>query len=286
MPELPEVEIVARSLAAQVLQHKITAIEKLDWERMVETPDLATFRATLPDRCILAIGRRAKWLLMTLDAGWTLALHLRMSGNLTVQAAEAMPDIYTHLVLALDDGRRIFFQDQRKFGRVRLLDPVGLAALHASLGPEPLDTQFAINDLAQLLARRNARLKPLLLNQAIIAGLGNIYVDEALWYAHLHPLRAASSLDPDEVERLYYAIRTVLQQGIQNHGSTLRTYRNSYGEPGNNQEHFAVYDRKQQPCPRCGTPIKRILVAQRGTHFCPVCQPDPSALPITVENNR
>lgn len=286
MPELPEVEIVARSLAAQVLQQKITAIEKLDWERMVETPDLATFCATLPDRRILAIGRRAKWLLLTLDADWTLALHLRMSGNLTVQDAEATPSIYTHLVLTLDDGRRIFFQDQRKFGRVRLLDPVGLAALHARLGPEPLDAQFAVSDLAQLLARRNARLKPLLLNQAIIAGLGNIYVDEALWHAQLHPLRAASSLDLDEVERLYHAIRAVLQQGIQNHGSTLRTYRNSYGEPGNNQEHFAVYDRKQQPCPRCGTPITRILVAQRGTHFCPVCQPDPSVLPMAVGNDR
>ncbi len=285
MPELPEVEIVARTLAAQVLQHKITAIEKLDWERMIETPDLPTFCAVLPGRRILAIGRRAKWLLLTLDADWTLALHLRMSGNLTVQDAAAAPTIYTHLVLALDDGRRIFFQDQRKFGRVRLLDPVGLDMLHTSLGPEPLDAQFAVRDLAQLLARRNARLKPLLLNQAIIAGLGNIYVDEALWLARLHPLRTASSLDPDEIEHLYDAIRAVLQQGIQNHGSTLRTYRNSYGERGWNQEHFAVYDRKQQPCLRCGTPIQRILVSQRSTHFCPVCQPDPSVLPMVVKND-
>lgn len=274
MPELPEVEIAARSLAAQVLNRSITAIEKLDWERMVETPDLPTFLAYLPGRYIEAVGRRAKWLLFTLDAGWTLALHLRMSGNISVQPADATANTHTHLVLALDDGRRIFFEDQRKFGRVRLLDAEGLAALNARLGPEPLSTDFGVEQLRQVLADRQTRLKPLLLNQEVLAGLGNIYADESLWLAQLHPCRPANSLNADEIQRLHAAIRTVLAQGIHNNGSTLRNYRNGYGERGQNQEHFAVYDRKGQPCPRCGTPITRMVVAQRGTHICPTCQPE------------
>jgi formamidopyrimidine-DNA glycosylase len=282
MPELPEVEIAARSLAAQVLDRQISAVEKLDWERMVETPDLPTFLACLPGRHIHAVGRRAKWLLLPLDAGWTLALHLRMSGHISVQSAEAVPNVYTHLVLALDDGRRIFFEDQRKFGRARLLDPAGLAALDAGLGPEPLSADFTAVHLAQMLAKRPTRLKPLLLNQAFIAGLGNIYVDESLWLAQLHPCRPANSLDAAEVERLYTAIRTVLEQGIQNKGSTLRNYRNGYGERGQNQEHFAVYDRNGYPCLRCGTPVERLVVAQRGTHICPACQVATAPLSISL----
>ncbi len=284
MPELPEVEIAARSLAAQILNQQISAVEKLDWERMVETPDLPTFLASLVGRRIHAVGRRAKWLLLTLDAGWTLALHLRMSGSISVQNATAVPNRYTHLVLALDDGRRIFFEDQRKFGRARLLDPAGLALLDASLGPEPLSTDFTAAELAQMLTGRQTRLKPLLLNQAFIAGLGNIYVDESLWLARLHPGRPASSLDATEVERLYTTIRAVLEQGIQNQGSTLRNYRNGYGERGQNQEHFAVYDRKGYPCLRCGTPIERIAMAQRGTHICPTCQPATAPFSISFDD--
>lgn len=282
MPELPEVETVARSLADQILNRAIVAVDKLDWERMVETPDLSSFLELLPGRQIRAVGRRAKWLLVNLDAGWTLALHLRMSGYVSVQDADVTPNIYTHLVLALDDGRRIFFEDQRKFGRVRLLDTAGLARLNASLGPEPLHEDFGVDDLASLLARRTTRLKPLLLDQSIIAGLGNIYVDEALWHACLHPTRPASSLSAEDVARLHTAIRAVLEQAIRNNGSTLRNYRNGYGERGQNQEHFAVYGRKGQSCPRCGAAIERILVAQRGTHLCPACQPETVQLSTAV----
>ncbi len=277
MPELPEVETVARNLAGQVVDRRIQSIEKLDWERMVEVPDLADFRALLPGRQILEVGRRAKWLLLRLDAGWTLTLHLRMSGNISVQVATVEPNIHTHFVLALDDGRRIFFEDQRKFGRIRLLDSSGMAALDACLGPEPLSAAFDVAALAALLANRPTRIKPLLLDQKIIAGLGNIYVDEALWHARLHPLRPAKSLHHDEIAHLYHAIRHVLEQGIRNKGSTLRNYRDGYGEPGQNQAYFSVYRRQGQPCPRCGTPIERMLVAQRGTHVCPTCQPDSDA---------
>lgn len=286
MPELPEVETIARTLAAQVRGKRIVAIEKLDWERMVETPDLASFREVLVGRSIAGVGRRAKWLLLTLDAEWTLALHLRMSGRIEIRGSEDgedVPDQHTHLILALDDGRRLCFNDQRKFGRARLLNAAGVAALDAAYGPEPLDPAFRPGDFAALLAERRTRLKPLLLNQRIIAGPGNIYVDESLWRAWLHPLRAANSLVPEEAQRLYEALRAVLTRAIELGGSTLRDYRNGYGEHGQNQEHFSVYKRAGKACPRCGTPVERIVVAQRGTHLCPMCQPagerqTPSAL--------
>jgi formamidopyrimidine-DNA glycosylase len=272
MPELPEVEHASRSLGEQVVGHQIVAITKLDWERMVEAPAVERFLELLQGREVLAAGRRAKWILLTLDSGWTLALHLRMSGSITVHGPDAQPDTYTHLVLLLDDGRQVFFHDTRKFGRARLLDAAGLAALETAHGVEPLEDSFSPELLATLLRRRRARLKPLLLDQKVIAGIGNIYADEALWNAQLHPLRLADTLDEDEIARLHSGIRLALLQGIEHGGSTLRDYRDGYGQAGSNQEHFNVYDRQGHPCPRCGTPIEKIVVGQRGTHFCPFCQ--------------
>ncbi len=272
MPELPEVEHAARSLGAQITGSTIVRVTKLDWERMVETPDVARFLSEIEGRTVVAVGRRAKWIIATLDSGWTLALHLRMSGYLTVHGPEETPDQYTHLVLLLDDGRQVFFHDTRKFGRARLLDAGGLAALDGAHGLEPLTDSFTATWLGALLKNRKTRLKALLLDQTQIAGIGNIYADEALWYAQLHPLRASNSLNEDEVARLHSGIRLALMEGITNGGSTLRDYRNSYGERGSNQEHFNAYDRTGKPCPRCATPIERTVVAQRGTHFCPFCQ--------------
>ncbi|HJZ50174.1 MAG TPA: bifunctional DNA-formamidopyrimidine glycosylase/DNA-(apurinic or apyrimidinic site) lyase [Roseiflexaceae bacterium] len=272
MPELPEVEHAARSLGTQIVGRTIVAVTRLDWQRMVETPAVEQFVELLQGRQILAAGRRAKWIVLTLDGGWSLALHLRMSGSITVHGPDAQPDIYTHLVLLLDDGRQVFFHDTRKFGRARLLDSAGMAALESAHGVEPLSDAFTPQLLAELL-RRRTRLKPLLLDQKVIAGIGNIYADEALWNAQLHPLRSSDSLSDDEIARLHSGIRLALLQGLEHGGSTLRDYRNGYGEPGSNQEHFNVYDREGQPCPRCGTPIEKIVVGQRGTHFCPFCQP-------------
>ncbi|MEI7770473.1 MAG: bifunctional DNA-formamidopyrimidine glycosylase/DNA-(apurinic or apyrimidinic site) lyase [Chloroflexales bacterium] len=277
MPELPEVEVAARSLAAQVAGQRIAALEKLDWERMVETPDLPDFRALIVGREILAVGRRAKWLLVTLDADWTLAVHLRMSGSLIVCGPEALADTHTHLVLALDDGRRIFFTDQRKFGRVRLLDAVGLHLLDAAHGPEPLGEAFSAEALGRILAGRRTKLKPLLLDQTAIAGIGNIYASEALWIARLHPQIAATAAPAAQVPALHAAIRQVLEEAISNQGSSLRNYRNGYGERGQNQDHFRVYDRAGEPCERCGELIARVVIAQRSTFYCPSCQRLPSA---------
>lgn len=272
MPELPEVEIASRSLGAQVKGATIVAVAKLDWEKMIQTPDPAVFRGLLVGRRIEMTGRRAKWILVGLDAGWTLAIHLRMSGKLLVATGEVEPDRHTHLVLDLHDGRRIHFRDERKFGRVRLLDPAGVAALSAEHGPEPLDFAFDATALLHQLTGRRTPIKQLLLDQQRIAGIGNIYASEALWVAAIHPLRPATTLSLAEATRLHEAIQVVLRQSIANQGSTLRDYRNSYGEAGRNQRHFHVYDRADQPCERCGAPIERIVQAQRSTYFCRQCQ--------------
>jgi formamidopyrimidine-DNA glycosylase len=291
MPELPEVEHAARGLGAQIIGRRIVAVTHLDWERMVETPPVEQFRALLEGREVLAAGRRAKWILLTLDGGWTLALHLRMSGTISVHDSAATPDTHTHLVLLLDDGRQVFFHDTRKFGRARLLDMAGLffhdtrkfgrarlldmaglAMLESAHGLEPLTDDFTPAALAEQLRGRRTRLKPLLLDQKVIAGIGNIYADEALWHAQLHPLRLSDSLSDDEIARLHTGIRTALLQGLEHGGSTLRDYRNSYGDSGSNQEHFKVYNQQGKPCPRCWTTIEKIVVGQRGTHLCPACQ--------------
>lgn len=271
MPELPEVEHVARSLSAQITGSTIARVSKLDWERMVETPDAGAFRSLIEGREVRSVGRRAKWIVATLDQGWSLALHLRMSGYITVQGAHDEPDQYTHLVLELADGRQVFFHDTRKFGRARLIDAEGLLALDSAHGLEPLSEQFTLEAFTILL-RRKTKIKPLLLDQKVIAGIGNIYADEALWRAHIHPLRSSDSLNNEEIAALYDGIRAALQAGITNGGSTLRDYRNSYGESGTNQNHFNVYDQQGKPCQRCGATIEKTVVAQRGTHICPDCQ--------------
>jgi formamidopyrimidine-DNA glycosylase len=278
MPELPEVETVVRSLAPQLIGRTIMAVERLDWERMVETPTPAIFRDLIVGRQFTGARRRSKWVLLDLDGGWSLAVHLRMSGRLEVHGPDDVARPHVHLVLALDDGRRLFFDDERKFGRVRLLDGAGLAALDAAHGPEPLEDAFTAAELARILAGRRTKIKPLLLDQRLIAGVGNIYASEALWLAYIHPLLPAAAIDAQGAEALHGAIRQVLTQAIAHEGSTLRSYRNGYGQQGRNQEHFLVYDRAGKPCHRCGAPIERIVVGQRSTFYCPGCQPLPAAL--------
>ncbi len=272
MPELPEVQHATDSLAAQILGARITEVIKLDWERMVETPTPTEFVAILAGRRFEAARRRAKWIILSLDSGWTLALHLRMSGHITVEAAGTEPGRYVHFALELDDGRRVFFHDTRKFGRARLLDTFGLQELDHAHGVEPLEEAFSPELLEQLLHASKRQIKPLLLDQTVIAGIGNIYADESLWLAQIHPLQPADSLHHDQIIRLHAAIRTALDSGMHHGGSTLRDYRNAYGEAGTNQQHFHAYGRDGQPCERCGATLLRIVVSQRGTHYCPECQ--------------
>jgi formamidopyrimidine-DNA glycosylase len=275
MPELPEVETAARDLAEQTTGARIVGVEHLDWPRMIEGAPPEAFVAAMPGRRIARVGRRAKWLLLGLSGELTLAVHLRMSGSIFVAGADDAQDGHVRLVLRLEDGRALVLRDVRKFGRVRVLDARGLAALDATFGPEPLEAGFTRAWLARALRERTTRLKPLLLDQAFLAGLGNIYVDEALWQARIHPERSAETLKPAEIGRLHVAIRSVLEGGIARRGSTLRDYRTGTGEIGGNQAYFKAYGRTGAPCPRCGAPIERIVVGQRGTHLCPNCQPAP-----------
>jgi len=272
MPELPEVETVRRSLREALRGRRIVEVERIGWPRTIAAPPPETFRSLLRDRAVLDVDRRGKYVLLRLDHDETLVVHLRMTGRLTVAPADDEPDAHTHVVLRLDDGRRLVFRDPRKFGRIWLLDGEGLAALQGKLGPEPLDDALTAEEFRTLLRRRRGRLKPLLLDQSLLAGLGNIYVDEALWLAKLHPLRTVLSLGDDEVDSLYGAIRAVLARAVDNRGTTFSDFRDGWGYRGDNQQFLNVYDRAGQPCLRCGTPIERIVVGQRGTHLCPFCQ--------------
>jgi formamidopyrimidine-DNA glycosylase len=273
MPELPEVEIAARSLVPQIVGRTIVDIAHLDWERMVETPDIQAFYALLPGQQITAVGRRAKWILISFASGLTLTVHLRMSGRLYVVNDDRAIDKHSHLVLALDNGARVFFSDERKFGRVRLLDDAGLAALDRAHGPEPLSAVFTVEELARIMKARRTPIKQLLLDQHAIAGLGNIYVSEALWMAQIHPLTPAAQVPTVQISALHAAIRAVLEQALRHEGSTLRNYRNGYGEQGQNQKHFLVYGKEGAPCSRCGTLVERLIIGQRSSFYCGHCQP-------------
>lgn len=275
MPELPEVETIARWLregspeGPALLGRTFQAVEVL-WPRTLAAPDPATFIVRLPGRRVTAIGRRGKFLRIWLDDGAVLLLHLRMSGDLRWQPPPATaPHPHDRLVFHFADGWRLGFNDPRKFGRVWLVNDE--QTVLGDLGPEPLDPAFSAEDFYARLRRSRTRLKALLLDQRFLAGLGNIYADEALFQAGLHPLRPAHTLTPPEAERLFHAIRQVLQAGIAHHGASIDwVYRG-----GDFQNHFAVYRRAGQPCRRCGTPIQRLVIGQRGSHFCPHCQPPP-----------
>ena len=270
MPELPEVETVARGLRA-VQGRRIVAV-RVDWERTVVPPPPA-FEARLLGQRILAVRRRGKWLVLSLEGGAGLLVHLRMSGRLLLESGGVEEDPHTRVVLGLDDGRRLRFSDPRKFGRMVLTeDP---EAVLGALGPEPLGEDFTPRRLGEMLSRRRARLKSLLLDQRFVAGLGNIYVNEILWRAGLHPLRRANTLSTVEVARLHHAIQEVLEEAIARRGSTLedRRYVGADGQPGGFAARLAAYGRAGHPCPRCGTTIERITVGGRGTYLCPRCQP-------------
>lgn len=277
MPELPEVETLRRSLNATVRGATIAAVRFGDFTGCIAGPDPESFRRRITGRRITATGRRAKYLLLGLDSGDTLAVHLRMTGELLLAAPTTPQPRHQHLTFALDDGRELRFIDTRKFGRLRLLSPAELAELDASLGPEPLSESLTASEFARMLGARRRAIKPLLLEQTFLAGIGNIYADEALFGARIHPLRSADSITPSEAAALLGAIRETLGRSIERGGTTLRDYRDGLGRPGSNQHYLHIYDRAAgDPCPRCGTPIVRVAVAQRGTRFCPRCQPEPT----------
>ena len=275
MPELPEVETVVRSLRRGGLSGVTLRGARVSWPRSVHGMTPATFIRRLRGARIRRCRRRGKFIVLDLQDGRALLIHLRMTGHLRLALAEQPRDPHDRVAIALDDGRELRLRDTRKFGRVYLV--AAAAGPLGRLGPEPLGARFTCAGFQASLRLRGRRLKPLLLDQAFLAGLGNIYVDEALWEAGLHPLRRASALAPAEARRLFVAIRCVLRRGIRNRGTSLGTGRTNFaaadGRFGRNQQQVRVFRRTGRPCPRCGTPIRRLIVGQRSTHICPVCQP-------------
>lgn len=275
MPELPEVETYVRELEPLLGGRRILAAE-VRWPRTIAGPSPEEFVARIAGQRFVAFGRRAKYMLLGLDGGDTLIVHLRMTGHMVVKDAAEAPDAHTHVLFDLDDGHRVHYQDPRKFGRMWLTSQPEM--ILSKLGPEPLSDAFSGEELAGKLAGRKAAIKALLLDQALTAGVGNIYADEALFRAGLHPLRPGGSLTPGEVERLRQAVAAVLTAGIAAAGSSLggsslQNYSRPGGQTGSFQDEHRVFRRTGQPCLTCGAPIERIVVGQRSTHFCPNCQP-------------
>jgi formamidopyrimidine-DNA glycosylase len=267
---LPEVETVARGLRLLLIGRTIVDAS-VGWPRTIAQPEAEEFAKGIAGRRVDSVGRRGKYIVIRLDRGYLL-VHLKMSGQLKVVRAGEPMDKHVHLVLDLDDGRELRFRDVRKFGRVYLVgDPTEVTA---GLGPEPLSDDFTLVEFRRLLSHRRGRLKPLLLNQQFLAGLGNIYADEALFAAQLHPLRKADSLTPDEQACLYRAIRTVLRGAVEGRGTTLTDggYTDARGETGTYQEQLAAYGQGGRPCLRCQSSIERIVISGRSAHFCPRCQ--------------
>ena len=270
MPELPEVETIARFLRQGVddkpgiLDRKITGVQVL-WPRTVAEPEVTAFQARLPGQVIREVSRRGKFLLLSLSHD-TLLVHLRMSGDLFVE--QQTPDLAPHhrVVLELEDGWQLAFKDARKFGRMWLVtDPQSVLG---NLGPEPFDRSLEDGGLYNRLSAFRRQLKPLLLDQHFMAGMGNIYTDEALHLARLHPLSNSSSVSLEQSQYLLQSIRQVLHDGIERHGTSIDwVYRG-----GDYQRYLRVYQRTGQPCPVCGSPVERFVVGQRSTHFCPSCQ--------------
>ncbi|HET9110292.1 MAG TPA: bifunctional DNA-formamidopyrimidine glycosylase/DNA-(apurinic or apyrimidinic site) lyase [Ktedonobacterales bacterium] len=272
MPELPEVEYVARQLRETLPGQRIAAVETR-WERSIQGMTPEEFSVEVSGRVVTGVDRRAKYLLLRLDDGQIIIIHRRMSGNLLLSAADAPEPPYARVIFSLSDGRRLTYTDPRKFGRLTLASPDALPAAFAALGPEPLEDDFTPDALAARLAGRAGAIKAVLLDQRVVAGLGNIYADEALFRAGVHPLRPAASLTSAEIQRLHAGIQGALTTGIAHGGTTFGRHRDIYDEAGVNLEHVEVYRRTGRPCLRCGAPIERIIVAQRSSHFCPQCQP-------------
>jgi len=270
MPELPEVETIVRELRPHLQGRKIMGAH-IHWPRTIAQPadDIPGFCAGVHGRKIITLARRGKFIVLGLDDRQSLLVHLRMSGRLLLTPV-GLPN-HIRATFELSGNEHLYFFDQRKFGRIWLVEDV--QSILGGLGPEPLSASFTLTDLTARLGNRRGMLKPLLLNQQFIAGLGNIYADEALFVAGLHPQRAVDSLSEDEIALLHKAIQKVLREAIEHHGTTFDgIFVRPQGEEGRQQERLSVYQQTGLPCLRCGTPIERIVVGGRGTHLCPHCQ--------------
>src|SRR4051812_26726181 len=272
MPELPEVETIRLALVPHVVGRTFEHVEIND-PRLVRPFEPIAIAAELEGERVAAVERRGKYLIVRFESGRVLLIHLRMTGSLRHTSGDLAEDTHRRAVVRLDNGSDVAYRDVRRFGTWLLLEPGELEPyLGARVGEEPLGALFTAARLGERLARRRAPIKSALLDQRTLAGMGNIYVDEALWRAKVHPLRSAESLDRTELRRLHRAVRAALEAGIARQGSTLRDYGLPDGGSGSKQHKLKVYGREGEPCDRCGTPISKPRVAGRGTWFCSTCQ--------------
>lgn len=271
MPELPEVETIVCELRPHLVGRTIVSV-KVDWAKTIDEPkqDIPRFSLGVIGRQVVGVWRRGKFVVIRLDDGMSLVIHLRMSGRLLLKARG--PSKHLRVLFAFSDGSHLYFYNPRKFGRIWLVDDV--EKIVGDLGPEPLSDSFTAEVLAERMRGRRGMIKPLLLNQRFIAGLGNIYVDESLFRAGLHPQRPVDTLVRDDIIRLHSAIQAVLRQALDHHGTSFDgVFIRPEGEQGRQQEGLAVYQQTGLPCVRCGSPIQKRVVGGRGTHFCLKCQP-------------
>ncbi len=274
MPELPEVETIRSQLAPGLTGRELVHVDIFDG-RLTRPEAPEAIAAELDGERIVDVRRRGKYLIFAFESGRHLLAHLRMTGSFQHPAGDGAGDPYRRAAIRLDDGSEVAYRDVRRFGTWVLLEPGELATyLDARIGGEPLDGAFTTAALARALENRRAPIKAALLDQRAVAGVGNIYADEALWHARIHPLRPAGTLRRSEVAALRKAIRKVLHLGIRRQGATLRDYRGADGRRGRMQTAFRVYGRAGEPCERCGTPIAKTRAAGRGTWYCPTCQTD------------
>jgi formamidopyrimidine-DNA glycosylase len=270
VPELPEVETVRRGLAPVLEGRSLASVEIAD-VRLTRPLDPLEVAAELEGERVAQVDRRGKYLIVRFESGRALLVHLRMTGAFLVGAHDDDP--HRRAIVRLDDGAAIAYRDVRRFGTWLLLEQDDVAPyLDSKVGREPLDDAYRAKHLTERLRGRRAPVKAAILDQRTVAGVGNIYADEALWRARVHPLTPAAALEPAEVAAVYRGIRAALRAGIARQGSTLRDYRLPDGGEGGAQHEFKVYGRGGEPCERCGTPIDKIRVAGRGTWYCPACQ--------------
>jgi len=273
VPELPEVETVRRRLAP-VLEGRVLEGVDISDARLTRPLDPHEVAAELLGERVATLDRRGKYLIVRFESGRALVVHLRMTGSFLHVKDDGLPDDpHRRATVTLDDGSQVAYRDVRRFGTWLLLEPGEVDDyIDARVGREPLEAAYRARHLAERLAGRRTSIKAVLLDQRSIAGVGNIYADEALWRARIHPLTPASALDAEQAKALHRSVRQSLQAGIRRQGSTLRDYRLPDGEAGGAQHEFKVYGRGGEPCERCGTPIEKIRVAGRGTWYCPACQ--------------
>jgi len=272
MPELPEVETVRRGLNRLVKGATIAGID-VYWPKIINN-DTESFKQRLTNQTIETVDRRGKYLLFRFGNGWTMVSHLRMEGKYNVVPSGTEVTKHTHVVFHLTDDRDLWYNDTRKFGRMTLVptgEEVTVAGLK-TIGPEPVANQLTVAYMQEIFGKSKKMIKPLLLDQSKIAGIGNIYADEVLWMSKIHPMRPANLLTEDEIVTLRQNIIDEMAMAIKGHGTTVHSFSTAFGEAGQFQNHLHVYGREGEPCERCGSIIEKIKVAQRGTHFCPLEQ--------------